>query len=261
MQLSKVQEQFKNLMLDHPDALNALDGDFASVFESGNIALPKRLAVYRNNIVGSVTDTIIATCPTLEALVGKEFLEHMARSFVLKNPPQQGCLTLYGAGFDEFIANFEPAKPMPYLSDVARLDLAMNQAYYAQDDDAFTGEDLARIAPETLGGIFLKPRDHVQLLKSDYPLDAVYEYCQQDDPQDDLDISTGGVSIMVFRQNFSAHLAVLDDGEFEMLNALKTQNLETSLEIVMTDIPDFDFQAFLQKHIALETFCVFDANV
>jgi hypothetical protein len=260
MQLGDIQNQFKNLMLDHPDTLDNLDSNFAAAFKTGNIELSRRLSVYRNNVVGSLSDAIIATCPTLEKLVGKDFLERMARSFVLKRPPLRGCLNTYGAGFDDFIAAFKPAESLPYLPDIAQLDLAMNPAYYAQDQIAMTAENLATIPPESLGDTRLKICDHVHLLKSQYPIDKIYEFCQIENPDYDLDVSAGGVCVMVFRQNFSTQLAVLDEGEFEMLTALHTLPLGEALESVMGENESFDFQTFLQKHMALETFCCDSAN-
>jgi hypothetical protein len=256
MQLKDVQAQFKDLMLDHPDALKSLDDDFSAVFESGNIALPKRLAVYRNNIIGSITDTVITTCPTLEKLVGRQFLEHMARSFVLLNPPRQGCLTLYGEGFDSFIAKFEPAASMAYLPDIARLDLAMNQSYYAPDQTPLTSDHLATITPEDLGDTHLKQSDHAICIQSDHPIDKIHAYCQMDNPEHDLDVSSGGAAIMVFRQNFQTQIVPLEIDEFTMLDALKAQPLGNALESTVAAHPDFNFQIFLQKHLSLETFYV-----
>ncbi|MGB0720048.1 MAG: putative DNA-binding domain-containing protein [Bdellovibrionales bacterium] len=261
MQLADIQHRFKDLMLDHPDALNSPPDDLASVFESGDIALPARLKVYRNNIVGSLTDIMAAGFPALEKLVGKDFFETAARSFILKNPPQSGCLTFYGQGFAEFLAAFAPAASLPYLPDIARLEIALNDSYYAADDRPLRAEDLAAIAPEDLGNTVLALRDSVKLLQSPYPVCAIYDFALADDPQGTLDINSGGESVMVSRPHLETQIAPLAHDEFVMLSALaQSIPLGEAAANVLGRYPDFDFQAFLQKHLSLETFVILGAN-
>jgi hypothetical protein len=48
----------------------------------------------------------------------------MARSYVALAPPSSPIMLDYGAGFPDFIGAFEPAKCLPYLQDVARIERA-----------------------------------------------------------------------------------------------------------------------------------------
>lgn len=256
MRLNDFQKQFKDLMLDHPDALNTPPEDLAGFCETGEIALPDRLKVYRNNIIGSLTDVMLATFPVMERLVGHEFLEMMARSFILENPPSHGCLSLYGDGFAEFIEGFELAKSLPYLPDIARLELALNKAYYADDDATLRAEDMAILTPEALGDLKLPLRNSVQLLRSRYPLTAIQEFCLAAEQNGALSLDQGEVRLMVFRPRLETQTLKLDEDEYLMLKALAEGHpLGHAVGNVLENFPDFDIQNFLQKHLALETFC------
>lgn len=240
-------------MLDHPKVLDDPPPDFAALFETGDIPLPVRLKVYRNNIVGSLTDVMISSHPLLEKLVGHDFLEMMARHFVLENPPTQGCLSFYGATFDTFIENYELAKAMPYLPDMARLEIAMNEAYYAPDDEPLTAADLASATPESLK---LELRKSARLISSKYPLSDIRDFCLADDPAKTLNIDTGGVMLMIYRPALDSVIVKLDAAEYAMLDSLKRGTaLDDALERTLETHKKFDFQAFLQRHIGLETFC------
>lgn len=255
MKLSAVQKRFTETMLDHPKVLDHPPEDLAAAFQTGDIPLPDRLKVYRNNIVGSLTDILLSGFPVIEALVGKDFFEGMARSFILKNPPTQGCLTFYGYGFAEFIEGFKPAESLPYLPDIARLEIAMNDAYYARDDGPLTGEALAGIAPEALADTVFPLRHAVQLLTSPYPLHAIRDFALSADQDGTLDLDAGGVSLMVDRENMDSRIVILQDDEFFALELMQGGSaLGTAVEKALERFPDFDFQAFLQKHLALETF-------
>ena len=261
MQLNKVQSRFKDVMLDHPDVVANPPSDLEDVFETGDIPLSKRLKIYRNNIVGSVSDMMVATFPTLEKLVGKDFLEGMARSFILANPPRQGGLNLYGEGFAEFIEGFAPAKDLPYLPDIARLELALNAAYYAKDDAALSADELSNVAPEDLGDLVLKLRDSVHILKSNYPLTAIRDFAFSDQSGDPPDIDGGGETTMVFRPVLACEIVILDEAEHHILGLFQDgMALGEAVEMTMSLYPAFDFQAFLQKFLSLETFLSLDAN-
>ena len=258
MQLNEFQNRFKDLMLDHPDALKNPPEDLAAFCQEGEIPLADRLAVYRNNIVRSLTDVIVSFFPTIEKLVGLQFLEGMARSFILENPPKQGCLSFYGRGFAEFVDGFELAKSLPYLSDVARLELAMNESYYAQDDEALTAEGLSQIAPEALGETKLSLRTSIQLIYSRWPLLKIQEFCAQENPQGTLDMDQGGVKVVVFRSDLDTQLLELSDDEYEILTLLQNEKtLGEAVEKTLENHPEFDFQSFLQKQLSLETFKAF----
>ncbi len=259
MRLSEVQKRFKDTMLDHPKVLDDPPQDFAALFKSGNIPLPTRLKVYRNNIVGSLTDVMMNSHPLLEKLVGREFLEMMARHFVLENPPTQGCLSFYGAAFGTFIENYEPAKAMPYLPDMTRLEIAMNEAYYAPDDEPMTATDLASTTPESLK---LALRKSARLISSKYPLTDIRDFCTEDDPAKTLNIDTGGVRLMIYRPALDSVIVRLNEAEYAMLGALMQETaLEEALKSTLNEYKGFDFQGFLQRHIALETFSAPQANV
>lgn len=261
MQLNEFQERFKDLMLDDPKALDDPPGDLAAFCAEGNIPLPKRLSVYRNNIVGSLTDLMVATFPVTDKLVGRGFLELMARSFILKNPPEQGCLSLYGEGFAEFVEGFELAKSLPYLPDIARFELALNKAYYAADDAALRAEDLAELLPEKLGDLKLALRDNVHLVRSHYPLTAIRDFCMAEVQDGTLNIGQGGEMLMVYRSNLEGASVILQADEYLMLEHLgQGEALGAAVEGVLNEHESFDFQGFLQKHLTLETFKALPAN-
>lgn len=92
-----------------------------------------RFAVYRNNVVSSLIDALADTFPVVQALVGEEFFRAMAGIFVRSQPPRTRMLAFYGSELPAFVDAFEPGRSVPYLADVARLELARVRAYHALD--------------------------------------------------------------------------------------------------------------------------------
>ncbi|CAM5368383.1 HvfC/BufC N-terminal domain-containing protein [Eoetvoesiella caeni] len=102
-----------------------------------------RFAVYRNNVIVSLIDALADTYPVAQELVGEEFFRAMARLYLDVEPPRSRILAFYGASFPDFIERFPPAASVPYLADVARLEMLRVRAYHAADRAALSTEAIA----------------------------------------------------------------------------------------------------------------------
>ena len=135
-----------------PDAAN---GDAAPEI-SALLAQPA-FAVYRNTVMKGCIDALEANYPAIARLVGSEWFRAAAAIHVQAEPPRDGSLVTYGAGFAPFLRQFEPAAELPYLGGVARLDRFWTEAHVAADAPPLAAEDVARVAPESLGALALLP--------------------------------------------------------------------------------------------------------
>jgi hypothetical protein len=105
----------------------------ANLIARNGTDLRQCFAVYRNNVIVSLMNTLADIFPVTQALVGESFFRAMAREFVWSHPPRSPVLAYYGRRFPNFVANFPPAATLPYLADVAQLELAHLTAFHAAD--------------------------------------------------------------------------------------------------------------------------------
>ncbi len=262
MPLKDMQHKFRNTMLQPATQITDACDSFSNLFVSDGISVEERLKVYHNNVVGSLCESLSATFPVLENLVGEEFFKSMTRAFIFDNPPVNACLHGYGAGFDRFISDYAPAQSLAYLSDMARFELALNHAYYAQNDLPLPPGGLTAIAPEDLGNTILPLRHSVTLFSSPYPITEIRDFCLNADANETPDLEkTHHCRLLIFRPQLDVLILPLQQDELDMLTALKSgQALGTCVESVMSNHETFNFASFLQKHISLETFCTIAAN-
>lgn len=115
-------------------------------------------AVYRNTVLKGTTDALVANFPTIERLVGTDWLHAASAIHARLSPPMDARLLYYGADFPTFLDSFEPAREMPYLGDVARLDLLWTHVHCAEDEPGIDMSTLADLAPTDLASIRLTPR-------------------------------------------------------------------------------------------------------
>ena len=77
---------------------------------------PKRFAVYRNNVVVGLMEALKDAFPAVHRIVGADFFRAMARAYARVEPPRSPIMLDYGAGFPDFVRQFEPAAVLPYLA-------------------------------------------------------------------------------------------------------------------------------------------------
>lgn len=147
-----------------PDGLVNPDGTGAT----------KRFDVYRNNVAVSLSDALEAAFPVIRKLVGDQFFRAMAGVYLRKHPPTSPLMMFYGGAMPQFLRRFEPAQTLPYLPDIATVELAMRYAYHAADATPIDGQALAALAPDALMQARLRIAPALQTIVSDYPIHAIY---------------------------------------------------------------------------------------
>lgn len=124
---------------------------------AGGLAARPAFAVYRNTVMKGCIDALEANHPSVLRLVGSAWFRAAAALYVAVQPPRDGRLLHYGEGFAGFLADFERARELGYLPDVARLDHAWTQAHAAADAEPVDRGWLAALDPEALGHAHLAP--------------------------------------------------------------------------------------------------------
>ena len=263
MQLSEIQQQFRHHMLSGGELITDPDPAFAGIFNTGRVDLDERLEIYHNNVIGALSDVLMTTFPTVVALTGEQFARAVIDRYVRAYPPEKGCLNDYGAEFADFLAGLPQIASFAYLPDVARLDYAINQAYYAPDDAAFTSRDMEGFNEADFNTALLVPRASVTLMESAYPLVAIRDFCKRaeeaddnnagDDNNDDshLDLNQGGCRLMIWRPELDIRVEMLDSAQMEMMRRLAAeQPLNTAVAQTLHNHPGFDFAGFLTSRLS-----------
>jgi len=144
-------------------SLTTFQDAFSAALMGDNDALPASalpgFAVYRNGVMGAGIDALADNYPSVERLVGGEWFRAAAAAYVGAHPPRDPCLWAYGEHFADWLRTLPSAAGLPYLYDVARLDLAWMRAYTAADAPALAQQDLLG---RPLGHLVLAPRPDTQ---------------------------------------------------------------------------------------------------
>lgn len=135
----------------------------------------KRFSVYRNNVVAGLVATLKAAFPAVHRIVGDDFFAAMARVYVTLEPPTSPVMLDYGATFADFIGTFAPARSVPYLRDVARLERAWVEAYHATEAAPIDPAELAAIRSASLPQISLTLHPSTRVVQSSFPVVSLWQ--------------------------------------------------------------------------------------
>ncbi len=217
----------------------------------GGEAPERRFGIYRNNVHVSLVEALMGSYPVVQRLVGEEFFRGMARVYVGKALPRTPVLIRYGDDFADFIEDFEPARELGYLPDVARLEWAWNLAYHAADRDPVAPQALAAIPPERTGDLVFDLHPSLQIVSSPWPVQAIWETNTNDAEVRPVDLTSGGGDVLVLRPAYDVELRLLPSGGAAFIGALGDGlRLGEAYERAIAASADFDLAANLQGLIA-----------
>lgn len=198
-----------------PEALELLSKDL-------KLTPAQQLSVYRGSICGSLTAALGEVYPVCRRLVGERFFAAMAGAFVRQGRSHSPDLNEYGEAFGDFLASFAPAATIPYLPDVARLEWAWHRAFYGPDCEALELDVLARgVTLADPDRVVFRIQKNATLVESPYPVHLIWQANQPDhDGEEVVDLSKGGVSLLVWRRGTDRLIEPLEPRERCLLQAL-----------------------------------------
>ena len=131
------------------------------------------LEVYRANAQVAADRALGAAFATVRTMVGSEDFSHLAHEFWQAHPPTRGDMGEWGAEFPAWLALHPGLAPWPYLSDCARLDLALHLNERAADAE-FDAASLALLGTCDPGRAHLVWMPGVHLLSSIWPIATIH---------------------------------------------------------------------------------------
>lgn len=187
----------------------------------------RRFAVYRNNVRVGLGNALRRRFPVVARLVGDSFAAGLFAAYQDVHLPNSPLMMRYGDRMPEFIESFQPAAALPYLADIARLELARGRAYHAADAPPVAQSELAAAAsrdPEDL-----RPRVHpsVEVVVSPHPIAAIWSMNQPGATPAPI-ARWRGESVLVARSGLDLVTVAIPQAEGAFIAALAEANASLS---------------------------------
>ena len=216
--LKQIQQDFASTMRLGSVASNDL---LSSIVET-SLSPNARLNIHRNNYKFSLTDTVVNKFPKVEAFVGRDFLEQVARAYVASTPPVDSRLSEYGDGFSDFWAGFPHTQQLPYIADLIRLEWLVDKVQEELHVDPVMEDiwdNLAAIGQGDDIKVDFVPQHRI--LDSDYPLFSLWLAATGQIPAETVNVDDPGHTLLILGNAGQVNIAVLSKSEYVFLAELK----------------------------------------
>lgn len=176
---------------------------------TGVLRPEEAMRIHRNTVLGALVGALRLSHPTVDALVGEAFFDQAASAFARNQPPRTASLSLYGAGFADFLAGFAPT--LPYIADVARLDFAIERALHGDSGRRPFALDtsVAITLPQSLAVLTLQ-----------YPAHEIRAAIGDDTALAAIALDPGARHLLVWRHDMQARLCQVSAPSAMFLRAL-----------------------------------------
>jgi len=223
MSLLELQQSFYRAVFE-PESLDN-DEFYTCIRPTVNLSGEKLVNVYKDSILGGLNEALSSIYPVCVKLVGEMFFNHMVADYLNRYPSGSPDLGDYGAEFSGYIADFEPAKELEYLADVATLEWSWHRAFNAPDSvgtDISSLADLASVTENDRGSIHFVTTPSAILVRSIFPIHQVWHVNQEDYVGDGIvNLDDGDVCLVVWRNaTFGMRIDVLSEQEYAFLQAV-----------------------------------------
>jgi hypothetical protein len=216
--MTTVQAATSTFQADFFGALTSADPD--AVPTGLDTRSGRRFRVYRNNMRHALITALADAFPVVRRLVGDEAFVGTAKLFVEAHPPRDRALATFGAALADFLDGFEPARSVPYLGDIARLEWARVEASHAADAPPLDPARLAVLGERVVEARF-SAHPAARLVASRYPLQAIW---QANDPEHEGDrvpeIPAGADWMLITRPGYALRQVRLSAGNGRFARAL-----------------------------------------
>lgn len=197
MTLAETQALFHEILTGaEPVAGERIDACFA-----GTPGLPaaERVAIYANMYLRRLVDALRETFPNLVRYLGDERFAALAEDYLRRNPSEHHDVGQVGRQLAAFLRRY-PDPERPDLADLAELEWARHQVFFAPPAEPAGPEAFAGLAPDAFArtGLVLSPALRVLVLG--HAATAPWRRLEDGEPPDPP--SPGASAVAVWRSGF-----------------------------------------------------------
>ncbi|HEY7409360.1 MAG TPA: DNA-binding domain-containing protein [Vicinamibacteria bacterium] len=141
------------------------------ILPSASLTAAERVGVYHGMYLLRMEEALATDYPGLKHLLGDDGFFALVRGYVQRHPSRHFSLNRLGDHLPEFVAG-APLRRRDFCADLARLELALSQAFDAEESPVLGEAEVAAVRPQEWERARLVPVASLRLLALRYPAPA-----------------------------------------------------------------------------------------
>lgn len=139
----------------------------------------ERCDIYANMYFFRIRDVLQDDFPALAGVIGEVEFHNLVTDYLLRHPPSHFSLRHVGRDLPGFVAGHAVVQRWPFLSDLARLEQAIADAFDAPDAPVLRAAELAVLAPADWPQLRLAVTPSLRLLQLDWPVASIWQAARE----------------------------------------------------------------------------------
>lgn len=237
-QLAKLQQVFQQRVLDPMQTTLP-----TWVSASGRAAPQTQLLVYTNAYRSRLIEVLEGDFPAVANAVGENSFDALAEAYIEAHPSRYFSLRDFGNHMADFLAHTTDYKDMPWLSELAKFERLLGQAFDAADAPILSAQDMAAVPADNWADLRFILHPSVHRIDCIWGTPTMWKVLTDDTPKDVTAKAGESVAWLVWRQQLTTNFRSLDTDEQIALDAVRKgatfNDACISLSALMTedDIP------------------------
>lgn len=199
----------------HPSKIRCLP----VIGETPEVSREARLSIYGNGYFSRIIDVLGINYSSVKNVVGDKAFYPMARAYLIKHPSMFRSIDDVGDKLSSFLKTHPVRKKFPFLSDLAALEWAAHQSFFADDLSLLDPSSLANLPEKRWRRAKLDLDPSVRLLKLSWPVDDIW---RADGNIGREKITRETIFILVFRRpDKFVRVPRISAAQFALLKALQ----------------------------------------
>jgi hypothetical protein len=201
--LSNLQSWMRGV-LTHPAgvgaALESSNAYLHVIGETRAVSRERRLSIYANGYFGRIIEALGANYSSVKNAIGEDRFDPLAHSYLVKHPSTFKSIDDVGHLLSDFLKKHPLAKKFPFLPDLARIEWAAHQAFYADDHPPLDPQRFQKDPEAAWQNARFTLDPSVRLLAVQWPVDQLWRDDGQWTQSRLARIKKARLHVLVFRQ-------------------------------------------------------------
>lgn len=138
------------------------------ILPSRSLTAAERVGIYHGMYLMRMEEALATDYPVIKHLLGDDDFAELVRDYVRRHPSRSYTLNRLGDHLPRFLGDRPDWSRGGFLTDLARLELAMTEVFDEDETPVLTGDDLEALPPEAWGEARLRPIAALRLLGFDH---------------------------------------------------------------------------------------------
>lgn len=205
----------------HDAMVRALGGDAAALSPWLDPEHAEAFAVYRNTSVKARIDALRGNFPVVTQLVGDDWFGAAAAIYAEARPCDDPVMASYGEDFPLWLADFEPARALPYLALIARMDRAWTEAHLSPDARVLETSVISGLGATAVAGQTLVLHPSVRLFWCDWTAPSLWLAHRERDGEAGMVWEPGAEGLLIHRPDDTVRSIRLTLADWSFLDACR----------------------------------------